>query len=254
MAWSGLLSGECMKLKLTVAASVLLGAVPAAGQPAEPKTNVMEQLSVDQVMRLATMPPARIAEMRCAGFGQWLAANRPGGATSPTHAAADRLSAEVQAAIANDAELPADIAGELVASVALEAEGKAKEEAAAFDTEVETCAPLYAAAASSGPIKLHPLATPSVVSPALASCYAQYRLAASLSGRDEAGDLKANADRARELALKGKSGDARIAAEAALEAEFHSAEAAPRGEQEAGMMRLIMCLPLMASAATENSK
>ena len=231
---------------MIVAASVLLGAVPASAQPAEPESDLMERLSFDQIMRLSTMSPARIAEMRCAGFGQWLVANRPDAAKSPTRAAADRLSAEVQAAIANDAELPADIAGELVAAVALEAE--------AFDTEVETCAPLYAAAASSGPIKLHPLAAASVVSPALASCYAQYRLAASLSEGDEVGDLKANADRARELALRGKDGDVRAAAEAELEAEFLATAAAPRGEQEAGMMRLIMCQPMMASAAKENAK
>ena len=231
---------------MIVAASVLLGAVPASAQPAEPESDLMERLSFDQIMRLSTMSPARIAEMRCAGFGQWLVANRPDAAKSPTRAAADRLSAEVQAAIANDAELPADIAGELVAAVALEAE--------AFDTEVETCAPLYAAAASSGPIKLHPLAAASVVSPALASCYAQYRLAASLSEGDEVGDLKANADSARELALRGKDGDVRAAAEAELEAEFLETAAAPRGEQEAGMMRLIMCQPMMASAAKENAK
>jgi hypothetical protein len=243
-----------MKLRLIVAASVLLGAVSASAQPVEPESDLMERLSIDQVMRLSTMSPARISEMRCAGLGQWLVRNRPDGAKSPTRAAADRLSAEVQAAIANDAELPADIAGELVAAVALEAEGKAKEEPAAFDTEVETCAPLYAAAASSGPIKLHPLAAASVVSPALASCYAQYRLAASLSEGDEVGDLKANADRARELALRGKDGDVRAAAEAELEAEFLATAAAPRGEQEAGMMRLIMCQPMMASAARENAK
>ena len=81
--------------------------------------------------------------------------------------------------------------------------------------EVEACAPLYVAAASPEPLKLHPLAMPSVVSPALASCYAQYRLAAGLSNPEEAGDLNANADRARQLALKGKEGTARAAAEAA---------------------------------------
>ena len=243
-----------MKLRLIVAASVLLGAVSASAQPVEPQSDLMERLSIDQVMRLSTMSPARISEMRCAGFGQWLVRNRPDGAKSPTRAAADRLSAEVQAAIANDAELPADLAGELVASVALEAEWKAKEEAAAFDAEVETCAPLYAAAASSGPIKLHPLAAGSVVSPPLASCYAQYRLAASLSDASEVGDLNANADRARDLALKGKDGAARAAAEAALEAEFNATKAAPQGEQEAGMMRLIMCQPVMASIAKESAK
>ena len=56
-------------MRLIVAASVLLGAVPASAQPAEPESDLMERLSFDQIMRLSTMSPARIAEMRCAGFG-----------------------------------------------------------------------------------------------------------------------------------------------------------------------------------------
>lgn len=209
----------------------------------------MERLSVDQVMRLATLSPARISEMHCAGLGRWLASNRAGGAKSPAKAAADRLFNEVQTAIANDAELPADLAGELLASVGVEAGKKASEDGAAFAAEVESCAPLFAAAASPEPLKLHPLAAASAVSPALASCYAQYRLAASMSEGEEAAGLNADADRARTLALKGKDDTARAAAEAALEAELAATKAAPKAEQEAGMMRLIMCQPVMAAAA-----
>lgn len=243
-----------MKLVSSAVSLALLAGAPANAQPAKPNDDVMERLSIDQVMRLSTLSPARITEMRCAGFGQWLVANRPDGAKSPTPAAAARLSAQVGAAIANDAELPADLAGDLVASVALEADSKAKEEEAAFNAEVEACAPLYAAAASPEPIKLHPLAAASVVSPALASCYAQYRLAASLSEGEEASGLNADADRARTLALKGKDGAGRSAAEAALEAEFLAAKAAPKADQEAGMMRLIMCQPVMAVAAKDGAK
>ena len=233
------------------AALALLCGVPANAQENE---DLMERLSVDQVMRLATLSPARISEMHCAGLGQWLAAHRPGEAKSPARATADRLSREVQAALANDAELPADLAGELLASAGAEAGRKAGEDGAAFAAEVETCAPLFAAAASPAPLKLHPLAAASVVSPAMASCYAQYRLAASMSEGEEAAGLNADADRARTLALKGKDGAARAAAEAALDAEYLATKAAPKADQEAGMMRLIMCQPVMAAAAKGNAK
>lgn len=238
-----------MKSGSIFATLALLSSAPVIGQPAPSNDDFMDRFSIDQIMRLSTLPSARIAEMHCAGVGQWLVANRPAAAKSPSRPAADRLSAEVKAAIANDAELPADLAGELLASVAVEAGKKADEEATAFAAQVDSCAPLYAAAASHDPLKLHPLAASSVVSPALASCYAQYRLAASLSDGGEASDLNASADRARNLALKGKDGTARKAAEAALEAELRATRAAPRADQDAGMMRLIMCQPVMAAAA-----
>lgn len=238
-----------MKSGLIFATLALWSSAPLIGQPAQSNDDFMDRFSIDQIMRLSTLPPARIAEMHCAGVGQWLAANRPAAAKSPTRPAADRLSAEVKAAIANDAELPADLAGELLASVAVEAGKKANEEATAFAAQVDSCAPLYAAAASPEPLKLHPLAAASVVSPALASCHAQYRLAASLSKGEEASGLNADADRARTLALKGKEGAALSAAEAALEAEYLAAKAAPKADQEASMMRLIMCQPVMAAAA-----
>lgn len=240
-----------MKFVSSVAALALLH---GAAVSAQSEGDVIDRMSIDQVMRLSTLAPARISEMQCAGLGYWLAANRPGQAKSPTQAAAVRLSTEVQAAIANDAELPADIAGELLASVGVDAGKKASENEAAFAAQVETCAPLFVAAASPEPLKLHPLAAPSVVSPALASCYAQYRLAASLSAGEEASGLSADADRARALALKGKEGAAHSAAEAALEAEFLAAKAAPKADQEAGMMRLIMCQPVMAAAAKDGAR
>ena len=240
-----------MKLVSSFAALALLCGAPAN---AEPKGDVIDRLSIDQVMRLSTLAPARINEMQCAGLGQWLAANRPGEAKAPAREAADRLATQVGAALANDAELPADIAGELLASVAVDAGKKAAEDKAAFAAQVDTCAPLFAAAASPEPLKLHPLAAASVVSPALASCYAQYRLAASMSEGEDAAGLNADADRARTLALKGKQGAAYSAAEAALDAEFLAAKAAPKADQEAGMMRLIMCQPVMATAAKEGAK
>jgi len=244
-----------MKSVLIIAALASMCAVQALAQPVEPKDGLMDRLSVDQIMRLSTLPPARIAEMRCAGFGHWLVAHRPRDAKSPNSAAADRLSAEVAAAISNDAELPADVAKELVASIAGEAEHVLADKGeTAFSAEVSACTSLYAAAASPGSLKLHPLAAASVVSPALASCYAQYRFAASLSEGGEASDLNANADKARELALMGKEGAARAAAEAALDAEFGATKAAPQPEQEAGMMRLIMCQPVMAAAAKDDAK
>lgn len=243
-----------MKSGSIFATLALLSSVPVIGQGSPSDDDLMERLSIDQVMRLSTLPPARIAEMHCAGAGQWLVANRPAAAKSPTRRAADRLSVEVKAAIANDAELPADLAGELLAAVMVEAGKKASEEPTAFAAQVDSCAPLYAAAASHEPLKLHPLAAPSVVSPALASCYAQYRLAASLSKGGEANDLNASADRVRNLALKGKDGASRAAAEAGLEAELRAARAAPQADQEAGMMRLVMCQPVMAAAAKGSAR
>lgn len=240
-----------MKLISSAAALALLCGAPASAQP---KDDLMERLSVDHVMRLATLSPARISEMQCAGLGQWLAANQPDGARSPTRAAADRLFSEVQAAIANDTEIPADIVGELLTSLSAEAGPKTGEDERVFAAQVENCAPLFVAAGSPGALKLHPLAAATVVSPALASCYAQYRLAASMTEGEEAAGLNADADRARSLALKGKDDAARAAAEAALEAEYLATKAAPKADQEAGMMRLIMCQPVMAAAAKGNAK
>ena len=244
-----------MKSVLMFAALASMCVVQAFAQSEGPKQAAIDRLSVDQLMRLSTLHPARISEMRCAGFGQWLVAHRPRDAKSPGSAAADRLAVEVAAAIANDAELPADAAKELIASVAGEADHVLadKGEAALF-AEVDACASLYAAATSPDPLKLHPLAAASVVSPALASCYAQYRLAANLSTGEEAAGLKKDAGRAYDLALSGKAGDSRIAAEAALEAEFRAAEKAPQADREAGMMRLIMCQPVMAAVAKGNAK
>lgn len=188
--------------------------------------------------------------MRCAAFGRWLAAHRPNDPKSPTRAAADRLSDQVRAAIANDAELPVDLAEALLAAYALEDGSSAADKGESGKAaEVDSCTSLYAAAASSAPLKLHPLAAPSVVSPGLASCYAQYRLAATHSVGDEAAELTANADRAYSLGLKGKSGKARVAAEAALEAEFQAVKGASQDDPQAGMMRLIMCQPLIQAAS-----
>ena len=132
-----------MKSGSIFATLALLSSVPVIGQGSPSDDDLMERLSIDQVMRLSTLPPARIAEMHCAGAGQWLVANRPVAAKSPTRRAADRLSVEVKAAIANDAELPADLAGELLASVMVEAGKKAGEEATEFLFRKRTTLTVY---------------------------------------------------------------------------------------------------------------
>jgi hypothetical protein len=232
-----------------VGALSLIVSTPLSAQPVK-EVDPMSVLGVDQLMRVSTLSPARITEMRCAGYGQWLAANRPTNAKSPTRSAAARLSAEVEAAIANDAELSAKDTRDLVAAIAMDAGLKVKDEGdAVLLAEVDSCRPLYSAAASPAPLKLHPLAVPSVVSPAMASCYAQYRLAATLSDGEEAKDFTASANKAHELAVKDKSGAPLAAAEAALEAEFNDLKAAPDSDKQSGMMRLIMCLPAMQEAA-----
>jgi hypothetical protein len=242
-----------MKLAMIIGALILVISAPLSARPAKVSGDVMDRLSVDQLMRLSTLPPARIAEMRCAGFGLWLAENLPTSPKSPTRPAVDRLSADVEAAIANDADLPIETAHELVAAIAADAGIKAKDEGEqALLAEVDRCGSLYAAAASPARLKLHPLAVASVVNPALASCYAQYRVAAKHSDGEEAKALNASANEARDLAVKNKSDAARAAAEVSLEAEFRALEAASETDRQAVMMRLIMCQPAMDRAARDS--
>ena len=243
-----------MKSVMIVGALSLIVSASLSAQPVK-EGDPLNRVGVDQLMRMSTLSPARITEMRCAGYGQWLAANRPTNPKSPSRSAAARLSAEVQAAIANDAELSTEDAHDLLAAIAMDAGLKVKDEGeAALLAEVGRCTPLYAAAASPAPLKLHPLAVPSVVSPVMASCYAQYRLAGTLSDGEEAKDFTSNANKAHELAVKDKSGAALAAAEAALEAEFNALKAAPDTDKEAGMMRLIMCQPAMQAAADKSGR
>jgi hypothetical protein len=242
-----------MKLALIIGGLNLVISAPLSAGPAKMSGDAMDRLSVDQLMRLSTLPPARIAEMRCAGFGLWLAENLPTSPKSPTRPAVNRLSAGVEAAIASDAALSIETAHELVAAIAMDAGIKARDEGEqALFAEVDRCGSLYAAAASPAPLKLHPLAVPSIVNPALASCYAQYRVAAKHSDGEEAKALNASANEARDLALKNKSGATRAAAEASLEAEFLALEAAPENDKQAAMMRLIMCQPAMDRVARDS--
>jgi hypothetical protein len=88
-----------MKLALIIGGLNLVISAPLSAGPAKMSGDAMDRLSVDQLMRLSTLPPARIAEMRCAGFGLWLAENLPTSPKSPTRPAVNRLSAGVEAAM-----------------------------------------------------------------------------------------------------------------------------------------------------------
>ena len=217
-----------------------------AQQPASVSSaQLVDDLTMDQLLRLAALPPARLAEARCAGFARWQVQNEAPRALSG--ATVDELVDSVGSAVAHDAELgPAqgramveEFAAEFAADLA--PLGPA-ERAQAVAKEETACSALLADARDSR-LSLHPLANRAIVDPALASCYGQYQAAAARASGQEAVNLKRDADAAAELALAGKDGKARDAAMAALSAEAASAAASRPGGPESEMMRLVMCQP-----------
>ena len=61
-----------MKILLLLAALIQQAVAPAAAS--------FDDFSVNQMMRLATRSPARLAEGRCAGFARWQLTAQPGAA------------------------------------------------------------------------------------------------------------------------------------------------------------------------------
>lgn len=229
-----------MKLLVMVAALLL--------QAENEADELVKRMTLDQLMRISALPPARVQEMHCAALALWLNQNHPDHRFALPGAEAARLANQVGAAIANDAEMPEELARDFVRVLVIEPDGKIGERT---DPKYETaigelalpCDKLFGEAREGKTLSLHPLAKPSVVSPALATCYALYKAAASRAKGDEAVKLGRDADRAAELALQGKDGAARTAAEAALASEAVAALKAPEGEPGAEMMRLVMCVP-----------
>jgi len=227
---------------------LLLVAAALLSQAGSEAADVMGRLTLDQLMRISALPPARVNEMHCAALALWLDHKRPDHRFALPRAETARLTSEVAAAIANDAELPKDLAEQFLAVTEAEPEGKIAE---AADVEqvirdlARPCDALFKEARDGMPLPLHPLANSSVVSPSLATCYALYKAAASRAEGDEAVKLGRDAEKAAELALQGKNGAARDAAEVALAAEAEAALKAPVAKPEAEMMRLVMCVPYL---------
>ena len=248
-----------MKLTAALVAMSLMQGAGTLGDHIEKDLGPLERMTLDQLIRISTMPPARISEMHCAALAVWLDQNQPRHAFALPAGEAARVATAVSAAIANDAELPADIARDFVAALTDEPGARINEASAAQRDGIigdlsAPCKPLFSAANEGKPLPLHPLAKPSVVSPALATCYALYKAAASRADSEEAARLDRDADRAAELALRGKEGAERAAAEAVLAFEAAAALQAPTQELEAKMMRLVMCVPHLRGAAVPGAE
>lgn len=217
------------------------------------RRSVLDDLTLSQMMRLSTMAPARLNEARCAGLARWqVTSKRP--AALPARQA-DAMVDHVARALANDVEIGEALGREFVIQFASELDHqrrkRGKADWTAWLAEQERgCADLLDAARA-GSLSLHPLSQRSVVDPALATCYARYRVAAAKATGEEAAGLQRDADKAAALALKGKEGADRAAAEAALAAAFAGAERTQKGEDEADMMRLVICQPYLRGTAMQ---
>lgn len=227
-----------MKVALVVA--LLLGANPGG-------KSVLDELTLSQTMRLSTMAPARLTEARCAGLARWQVEQEPSDALPAEKVEA--LTAAVTAAVSNDAGITQAQARAFVGVYVDELDGqKAERTPADWDSWRQAyeneCAP-FQSAARQGKVVLHPLANAAVIDPALVSCYGQYRAAAARASGAEAAALSRDAERAAGMALKGKEGKARVAAHAALATEAKAALKAPKSAEEATMMRLIVCQPVL---------
>lgn len=248
-----------MKSVAMVAALAMLQPPPAPSpfdQPmgelrGEKGDGVLDRLSLNQMMRLTALPPARLNEMKCAGVTRW-----SGSTAWPAFALTDRQRADfanrVASALAHDVEMDRGIAVGLINKFAEEPPYQQKQgKLVAWRAEMERdCAGLLARVRS-GAYELAPLARPSVINPTLATCYARYTIAAdAATDPAEATGLRATAAKAEALALAGKAGDALAAAKAALADRL----ALGRDEKmtgEGGEMMLVMCIPAMDVAARE---
>lgn len=221
---------------------------PPVEQAAGP-ASALDRMTMGQMMRLAALPEARLNEARCAGMATWRARQ---GRMDPSRAA--RFRDAVVAAVAHDADFPPDLAAAFVDAFADQiTEQQRDESAAAFadwlaGAEAQ-CADLLATVERDAPPALHPLNNAALVDPALAGCHALYVVAAERANGEEQAGLRRQAEEARTLALAGKSGEGRSAAEGALAAEVAAARAHPIGEEDRAMMRLVACLPILKDAA-----
>jgi hypothetical protein len=218
----------------------------------------LDRMSLNQMMRMSTLPDARLREFQCAGV-----ANAQAARTWPIFALSDGQRAEfvdrVAGALATDMEMEKDIAVDLIGKFSEEPPHReSKGELAAWRAEMEgNCSGLIARVRS-GTYDLHPLAQPSVVNETLATCHVRYVLAAeeaeAKNDEEEAKGLRATAARAETLALNGKEGEALAKARDALAKRLAAARVDPVSAHGDDMMRLVMCLPAMDAAKLEQAR
>jgi hypothetical protein len=214
----------------------------------------LDKLSLNQMMRMTSLPAARMRELQCAGLAHWNAtqgANAWPALALPDPARATFVEGVVQA-IANDIEADREAAQALVEGYSTEPKFREeKGDLTAYRAEMESECSGLIAGVRVGTYRLAPLARPSVVNTTLASCYARYTVAADGADGEEAKSMRETAAKAERLALTGKAGEKLDLARAALADELAAARADKASQAEGEMMRLIMCLPAMAAVDKE---
>lgn len=214
----------------------------------------LDRLSLNQMLRFSTLPAARLNEFKCAGIVNWA-----GSKQWPKLALGDeqrtQLVDRVIDALANDVEIDRQIAVDLVARYSEEPPYREKQgELKEYRAEMERDCAALVEQARAGLIQLHPLAASSVVNTTLATCYARYTVAADAKRGEEAVGLRATAEKAKTLALAGKTGPDLDKAQAALANLLAEERKVVRTEDKADMMQLVMCLPAMDAAKMEQEK
>lgn len=208
----------------------------------------LERMSLNQMMRFSTLPEGRLREFQCAGVVNW-----SGSKAWPVFALGDeqrtKFIAEVATAVAHDVEMDREIASAMIDQYSEEPPYREqKGELESWRKEVEGDCRDMMERVRAGNYTLAPLAAPSVVDTTLAACYARYAVAAERASGEEAKGLQATADKAEQLALAGKEGDALAKAKDSLAAQVAAERGAKRGTDEQDMMQLVVCLPAMEGA------
>lgn len=215
----------------------------------EPTGTALDEMTVGQLLKLTALPGARLSQIQCAGYAHFRQLKgRP-------VIAPERL-ASLRDALGDDAADFADMKKEAGRAFVLLYADEARETEASMKPaewsewqarQDARCASFFKAAAD-GSLVIRPLPDPAVVDPMLASCHALYRAAAARASGEEKASLSRDADRAAALALKGKEGAAKAAAEAALAAAAQEAATAPALDAEPEMMQLVLCVPKLRAA------
>lgn len=250
-----------MKSLLTIVALLLQQAggpsvfdQPIAAMRGEKAEGPLDRMSLNQMMRMSALPPARMREFQCAGIANWA-----GSRDWPVFALGDAERAafvdRVAAAFALDLEMDKAIAMDLIAEYSREPPHRqAKGEGTTYRASMERDCGALIAAVRSGTYQLSPGAEPAVINTTLATCHARYLVAAEASRNEkEAASLRATAARAEAMALAGKEGEALVKARAALQRQVEAVRA-DSGSAGDEMMRLVVCLPAMDVAGKEQAR
>lgn len=208
----------------------------------------LDRMSLNQMMRLSTLPKARLRELQCAGVSRWA-----GSQAWPVFALDASTKADFESRVANavahDLEMERELAVALIDQYAEEVPyHTAKGDLDSWRHEVESDCTDILSAIRARTYQLSPLAEPTVVDTTLATCYARYSVAAERTDGEEADGLLATAAKAEALALNGKQGEALAKAKAALAAQIAAERAAGRGDENAEMMQMVICIPALEGA------